>query len=150
MTEGRLLSAEELENALAMVVCVDDRAALVALGDIRAHIAALSRPAKDVGGGLVADLVRVAVDLDDRASDDGHVGMAAAADWCATLREAAAALTALAREKEAMHEALVASRDALEVLRRGHGADVSAACFPALNLVRACLSRAADDKDSDT
>lgn len=85
MTEGRLLSAEELENALAMVVCVDDRAALVALGDIRAHIAALSRPAKDVEG-LVAELNHEARDTENHYKTR---------ERCA---EAAAALTALARE----------------------------------------------------
>lgn len=41
----------------------------------------------------------------------------------------------LARQ-QVMLAALRAAQDALETLRRGHGVDVSAACYPALNLVR--------------
>ncbi len=39
-------------------------------------------------------------------------------------------------------EALQAAADALEVLRRGHGVEVSTACYPALNLCRAAITRA--------
>lgn len=37
--------------------------------------------------------------------------------------------------------ALEAAEAALEALRRGHGVEVSAACYPALNLVRDALGR---------
>lgn len=42
--------------------------------------------------------------------------------------------------QQIMLKALEAAQDALETLRRGHGVDVSTACYPALNLVRDAVS----------
>lgn len=39
-----------------------------------------------------------------------------------------------------MYAALHAAQDSLEVLRRGHGVEVSSVCYPALNLVRDVLA----------
>lgn len=44
-------------------------------------------------------------------------------------------------EIERLRVALTATVDALETLRRGHGAEVSALCFPALNIGRAALEK---------
>lgn len=40
-----------------------------------------------------------------------------------------------------LREALVETTDVLECLRRGHGAEISAACYPALNNARDALAR---------
>lgn len=53
--------------------------------------------------------------------------------WCHENPKAAAA------KIDMLREALAAAVDALETLRRGHGAEVSGLCFPALNVGRDAL-----------
>ncbi len=45
--------------------------------------------------------------------------------------------------------ALIQTADVLEVLRRGHGTDVSAKCYPALNLARQVIARHRVDDDGN-
>jgi len=53
-------------------------------------------------------------------------------------------------ERERHRPALEAALDSLESLRRGHGVEVSALCYPAVNLVRDALANASWSARTDS